>query len=208
MRSANPPDSPGRGVCLSCGHREADHYLNDGCYGDGITPEYAIICSCTEPFERLILMHTCPRRRESGMDNPNSPFAGAGTNRDKWSRRHRMAGAPALRQCTYCGSLDPAKLMEGLRDQSYFLGPTDKAYKIYVHVEDGSRIQTFPGEPEFPNGKLIAKFYTGHLDEDQAWEFHKMWKAGWLRFGYPGNFYRPIYLPGVIERLEAEAEGA
>lgn len=144
---------------------------------------------------------TCPRRSENGMDRTDGPFVGAGTNLDTWERRSGMAGSPLLPLCSYCGSLNPADLMDGLQRQRYILGPTDKSYKIYIHENDGSFMRE--GDLQFPDGKTIAKFYTKHLSNDQAWMFHMLWQAGHLQFSYPGHFYRPIYLPGVVERLKA-----
>lgn len=137
------------------------------------------------------------------MDGPDSPFRAAGRELDSWQRRSGMAGAPRLPLCSYCGSLRPEEFLAGLRNGSYFVGPTDKSYKIYVHAENGTRIAELGDQVSFPAGPTVAKFYTKHLSEDQAWELWQMWDSGTLPFGYPGGFYRQIYLPGVLERLHA-----
>ena len=76
--------------------------------------------------------HTCPRRHESGMTDPNSPFAGSGTGLDTWTTGHGLIGQESIGpSCSYCGSLHPNRFME-LAREGWEVGPTDKNYKAYL----------------------------------------------------------------------------
>lgn len=76
--------------------------------------------------------HTCPRRAESGMADPNSPFAGSGADLDTWTTGHGLIGQEAVGpSCSYCGSLHPDRFMELVRE-GWEVGPTDKNYKVYL----------------------------------------------------------------------------
>jgi hypothetical protein len=46
-------------------------------------------------------------------------------------------------------------------------------------------------------GSDIGKFYTVHLSPEQGDQFWSAYTANKIRMGYPGYFYRPIFLPGV-----------
>jgi hypothetical protein len=106
--------------------------------------------------------------------------------------RSRIDGRPfeaewrANRTCSYDGSMHPDDFMDYVRAGKE-VGSTDKAYKFYASA-DG-----------------FGKFYTPHLSEEQAWEFHELWTAGSINFGM-FQPYVPIYLPGVLARLNREAE--
>lgn len=136
---------------------------------------------------------TCPRRDEG----PGYDVQGE----DQFQMRTGMSGAPRLMLCSYCGSLEPGTFLEGLKIGKYECGPTDKSYKIYVH--DTAR---FEGDIEgFKQYGTIAKFYTRHFSEEQAWQWHLLRESGKMKVGYPGYFYQPLYMPGVQKRLDAEA---
>lgn len=49
-----------------------------------------------------------------------------------------------------------------------------------------------------------GKFYLPHLTPAQGSEFRSMYLAGEVTMGYPGHFYRPIYLP-LLEDDVAES---
>lgn len=76
--------------------------------------------------------HTCPRRHESGMADPNSPFVGSGADLDTWTTRHGLIGQESIGpSCSYCGSLHSDRFMELVR-AGWEVGPTDKSYKAYL----------------------------------------------------------------------------
>src|ERR1039457_1907739 len=103
--------------------------------------------------------HTCPRRAStSGSTGPWE----LGEGLDYWK----------LGKCSFCGSLDPAKFMEGLREGKFSLIPTDKKYKVYA-TEEGHR----------------RKFYWDHMTREQADEFIEMHNARKLKIDVPGYFY-------------------
>lgn len=99
------------------------------------------------------------------MDRADGPYRGAGQNLDHYDHRG----------CSYCGSMDPEKFMQAVRD-GVEVGPTDKSYKVYV-------------------GGAGQKFYTAHFAPEQAIEFRDLYLAGEVNMGYPGRFYNPLYLP-------------
>lgn len=72
--------------------------------------------------------HTCPRRRENGMDVENA-LRGSGPNLDTYEPKHGLVGQPT--GCSYCGSMDPEDFMNAVRTGAE-IGPTDKSYKLYV----------------------------------------------------------------------------
>lgn len=73
--------------------------------------------------------HTCPRRAETGLDNPDSPFRGSGTNLDTWRTTGGLVGQEHTGlSCSYCGSLNPDRFLELVRD-NWIVEPTDKNYK-------------------------------------------------------------------------------
>jgi hypothetical protein len=127
--------------------------------------------------------HTCPRRAETGRDNPGSPFRDSGTNLDTW--RTDVAG-PC---CSYCGSLQPDRFMELVR-AGWTVGPTDKSYKAYLAEDDASHRQ--------------AKFYFQHLTVGQQDEFIGLHNAKLIKFGYPGGFY---VTPFFAQRRPTETGG-
>ncbi|MEZ0089953.1 hypothetical protein [Streptacidiphilus sp. EB129] len=76
--------------------------------------------------------HTCPRRAETGRDNPDSPFHGSGINLDTWHTGGGLIGQEdAGLSCSYCGSLHPDRFMELVRE-GWIVEPTDKSYKAYL----------------------------------------------------------------------------
>ena len=76
------------------------------------------------------MSHTCPRRRENGMDRVDGPFVGAGQDLDTYEPNHGLVGQPS--GCSYCGSMSPDDFMDHVR-AGRPIGPTDKSYKVYVH---------------------------------------------------------------------------
>lgn len=119
--------------------------------------------------------HTCPRRAENPWSHDE--------NRDTYAPRHGLVSQP--RGCTYCGSLPPDDFMEAVR-RGAEVGPTDKSYKLYVTLSTVGSTRD-------------AKFYTPHLSPAQSREFYDLWRAGQVRWGYPGGPYRSLYLPGLEE---------
>lgn len=111
--------------------------------------------------------HTCPRRAENGMERDDSPFVGAGTNKDDWTVREKGG----LRKCSYCGSVHPDDFIAQLR-AGVKLGVTDKNYKAYLEYESTQ----------------MNKFYYQHLDAGQRNEFIDLLNAGQVRFDWPGTF--------------------
>lgn len=107
--------------------------------------------------------HVCPRREEA----PTGWLA-QHPGYDWWEDR---AGA---RCCSWCGSRNPDDLMAVLRTGSVELGPTDKAYKAYIHTLEGEH---------------AGKFYFQHLSGEQRREFVALLNAKAFPVGYPGHFY-------------------
>lgn len=97
-------------------------------------------------------MHTCPRRRHVGLDNPDSPFLVSGEDLDTWN----IAGAD--RVCSYCGGWHPDEFLAFLVDGRIDL--SDKGYKFYVRR---------PGVGNAVEGAI--KFYTWHIADDRVPEF-------------------------------------
>jgi hypothetical protein len=80
--------------------------------------------------------------------------------------------------CSFCGSLNPDKLMRLLEAGTVELGPTDKNYKAYVDIELGTK-----------------KFYFVHLSEAQMRRFVELLNERKLKIGYPGHFYvKPFFI--------------
>ena len=120
---------------------------------------------------------TCPRRLES--PNPEA-YGGLGSDEFRKGGMGRQKTS-----CSYCGSMDPEDFMEGVRSGAE-IGPTDKSYKFYFGNHDG-------------------KFYTQHLSEEQGWEFHRLWTAKSINFGYPGYPYVRVFIPGPsTQKTEAD----
>ncbi len=122
--------------------------------------------------------HTCPRRSETG---PWAQTPGV----DKWENRpHGRIGQEEIgSSCSFCGSLNPERFMDLLR-QGWFLGPTDRSYKAYIsHAATGRS----------------GKFYFQHLSADQQRDFITLYNAG-LNVGYPGHLYVMPYFAKARER--------
>lgn len=179
-------------------------------------------------------LHTCPRRAETGRDNPDSPFHDSGTNLDVW---RADAAGPC---CSYCGSLQPDRFLELVR-AGWTVGPTDKSYKAYLSrpataeemadrkakwlagmthdgVDDNARER---GEtPEEFRAALAdhydreiarteafgtqAKVYFQHLSVEQQDDFIGLHNAKLIKFGYPGGFY---VTPFFAQRRPTETGG-
>ncbi len=105
-------------------------------------------------------------------------------NLDRWVKRDHWPGKPLC--CSFCGSLQPEVFLEALQNGAE-IGPTDKSYKAYLHLE---------------SGKLAAEFYFQHLDEAQQNGFITLINEGKLRFGYPGHFYVLPYFMRFADRKD------
>lgn len=154
--------------------------------------------------------HTCGRRAENGMDNPNSPLRGSGRDLDTYRDDNT---------CSYCGSFNPDTLMQRLEVGDVELGPTDKNYKVYLMNAGGEAFkQTYrdcPTDRKIVDGKEIttkcsgpdtcthwvtremsqAKFYFQHLSVDQKKRFIELLNEKKIKIGMPGHFYsRPYFI--------------
>lgn len=112
----------------------------------------------SEPLKK----HACPRRREIGAVPTTYP------DEDTWTKRD------GFWCCSYCGSIHPDDLIRIMQTNGE-LGPTDKAYKVYVSTSD----------------KRWGKFYFQHLSLEQRHQFIDLYNANPRTFtiGYPGHFY-------------------
>lgn len=69
---------------------------------------------------------TCPRRMSDLGPWPREE------GQDTWTTGHGLVGQAAVgRSCSFCGSLDPDRFMELVRE-GWIVGPTDKSYKAYL----------------------------------------------------------------------------
>jgi hypothetical protein len=91
-------------------------------------------------------------------------------------------GEPA---CTWCGSLEPDRFMELIR-QGVAMSSTTKSYKVYLLSSDSQ--ETWNG-----------KFYFQHLSVEQRVEFVRLYNAGALTFAYDGHF---TVLPFFMKRAD------
>lgn len=90
--------------------------------------------------------------------------------------------------CSFCGSLHPDVFMERALAGTITLGPTDKAYKVYVEATEGTdKLDT-------------VKFYFTHLSEAQQDEFIAALNAKTLNVGYPGYFYALPFFIGLKDK--------
>jgi hypothetical protein len=123
---------------------------------------------------------TCGRRREHGMDDPNSPFRNAGKGLDRWER-HKSNGD---RVCSYCGSLHPEDFLRLVKEsaeapadnlEATRIEPSDKGYKIYVWR---------PSVKNAHDGGI--KFYTPHFEstptEEQQAQYQEAQRRSNARF--------------------------
>lgn len=155
---------------------------------------------------------TCPRR----MDELGPQAREEGL--DSWVSGGGLAGQGSMgRSCSYCGSLEPDRFMELVRD-GWVVGPTDKSYKVYlgkpVTNEDRQRrkaewvdrmsplgtedrealAEMWEREHAHPMSSTEAKFYFQHLSEQERGEFIDLHNSKRMVVGYPGHFYvRPFF---------------
>lgn len=119
----------------------------------------------------------CPRRAENA-----TPFKY--DEDDKWYEDDT---------CSYCGSYNPDKLMEEIRQGFVEVGPTDKNYKVYL---------THFGV------KRDGKFYFQHFSKEQMLEFidqmNGLYGGPGLRIGYPGYFYVLPFFIGNPKKKEPD----
>lgn len=117
--------------------------------------------------------HTCPRRTE--LWGPAKLAEGL----DFYQADTGLVGQP--RGCSYCGSLPPDDFMDAVRAGAV-LGPTDKAYKIYLDVPNPepdtiravgtSNSRTSPGEGwvavrDMTHEQAAARDQAGFLVDDR-----------------------------------------
>lgn len=108
--------------------------------------------------------------------------------------------------CSFCGSLNPDELMRRLEIADIQVGPTDKAYKIYVRNLGGPQFKMhYRNCP--PNSGCTyescdhwvtverdeTKFYFQHLTEAQRTRFIEIHNEKRMNIGYPGYFYMMPY---------------
>lgn len=88
--------------------------------------------------------HLCPRRAENGLAAQTFPGPDTWTSRDGY------------RCCSYCGSMHPEDLIMAIAEKVE-LGPTDKSYKVYVHLPNpnaGKRVVT--GSESGPSYNIVT----------------------------------------------------
>ena len=105
-------------------------------------------------------MLPCPRRQEN-------PVQITDPKEDHWREDQT---------CSYCGSLNPDKVME-LLTAGVEVSPTDKNYKIYLSE--------------------TRKAYFQHFSQEQQKKFIEMLNEKKIKLGYPGYFY---VLPFFIKK--------
>jgi hypothetical protein len=133
----------------------------------------------------------CPRAAENGIGRPGSPFKITGEC--NWRED---------RTCSYCGSFHPDDFMACLEAGTVVLTPTDKSYKVYVHLYAGEPERAPEGthpdvarsiERTYPHGKPMGgpagKFYFQHLSVDQRIRFIELLNQGRFKINSPGCFY-------------------
>ena len=105
---------------------------------------------------------TCPRRMEE--------FG-------PWERKEDLDHWREDHTCSFCGSLDPAIVMEKI-EAGEEITPTDKNYKIYILERN--------------------KAYFQHFDKAQKSRLIELVNAKKVKFKYPGHFY---VLPFFMQRI-------
>lgn len=103
---------------------------------------------------------TCPRRM---------------TEFGPWDRSANLDFWRNDSTCSFCGSLKPELLLQNMEEGIVTLGPTDKAYKLYVRSQ--------------PNN--MNKFYFQHFTVEQQDKFVELYNMNPRPFvmSYPGHFY-------------------
>ena len=99
--------------------------------------------------------------------------------------------------CSYCGSMSPGALFEAIACGAE-IGPTDKNYKVYIR--GGHRIVRGGALAEFS-----GKFYTVHLNRENAARLRQLIIDGKVTIGYPGHFYNGLWLASPAD---PEPDGA
>jgi hypothetical protein len=149
--------------CKKCLTSRTGDVLGAPCATPGCDGVIEAIPSFDTLVDRLPEPMTCRRRAETGMDNPSSPFKGAGPGLDRWLKFKAPHGN---RVCSYCGSIHfedlvvlvracadaPAEAEYGTVPE---IEPSDKSYKVYVHQ---------PGVRNAMEGGI--KFYMQHVPRD------------------------------------------
>lgn len=141
---------------------------------------------------------------------------------DTWQQPEQFANGLVSWHCNHCGSLHPKDLLDGLRSGLFAIGGTDKGYKWYVdrllspeeiaherarweespvgkvyREEAPERLDEVWERNELPGRSRVqvTKFYTPHLNREQAEEIVAMWTAGTLRH----SMYRQPWLPALAD---------
>lgn len=113
----------------------------------------------------------CPRRAELGGIPVSDAFKGP----DRWIGD----------ECSYCGSLSPAKFFEAI-DAGAALDPTDKNYKVYTGKvgRDGRELHRSP----------TGKFYFQHLSVPERKRFVELSNAGQLHMPHGWFYVLPFFM--------------
>ena len=106
----------------------------------------------------------CPRRDEG------FPAVSAYPATDNWNERG------SVRTCSYCGSLHPDDVFAAIEAFGE-LGPTDKTYKVYVHLPQAGQ----------------KKFYFQHFTTEEQRRFVELLNDGRIKFRGFGGFYVAPY---------------
>ena len=132
----------------------------------------------------------CPRRSEdAGMASPGMEQWRAENPFDHWHRGNKPAlGEPWYHYCSYCGSLRPDVVLEGIERELFELGPTDKNYKVYISMIP-NEAEAVKMVREGRTGRHVGKFYFQHFDDEQRKRFIELWNQHRIVIGYPGFFY-------------------
>lgn len=99
-----------------------------------------------------------------------------------WEREPELDSWRDDKTCSFCGSLDPAVLLDLMENGNVRLGPTDKSYKVYAfNTEMGQK-----------------KVYFQHFDERQSRAFVDLYnlKPRPFEMEYPGYFYQLPFFMG------------
>jgi len=116
---------------------------------------------------------------------------------DTWSDRAAMSGQNRVgRSCSYCGSLDPDRFMELVRD-GWIVGPTDKDYKAYLESpltddEKAAKRQRWMDHDAVARAVREIGEKDGKTAEQIQADLDEQWQeqaAGWLHGDQSAKFY-------------------
>jgi len=142
----------------------------------------------------------CPRR----IENPDMIGWHTANPHDEWKRtsdwKEVPLGTPNYKLCSYCGSMQPEVILEGIERELFELGPTDKNYKVYI-----SRITT--NGANVSSSTHVGKFYFQHFDAEQRRRFIELWNQWRIVFGHPGYFYVTPYFAQIVANRGGQVTG-